>query len=136
MTVAHGNYTLYTSKKLTLGEDPLRPDANPDQLYNKVIKSKKSIGQLIMDQSYFAGPGNIYRAEILFLAGVYPTTLGTNLDKVTFDRIWNVSVQLLRRGYDTGSILTVDARLIRRWLRKENGGISIIKVVVEGVGVK
>jgi hypothetical protein len=111
MTVAHGNYTLYTSKKLTLGEDPLRPDANPDQLYNKVIKSKKSIGQLIMDQSYFAGPGNIYRAEILFLAGVYPTTLGINLDKVTFDKIWNVSVQLLRRGYDTGSILTVDAKI-------------------------
>lgn len=111
MTVAHGNYTLYTSKKSTLGEDPLRSDASPDRLYNKVVKSKKSIGQLIMDQSYFAGPGNIYRAEILFLAGVYPTTLGVNLDKVTFDRIWNVTVQLLRRGYDTGSILTVDAKL-------------------------
>ncbi len=111
MTVAHGNYTLYTSKKSTLGEDPLRVDACPDRLYNKVIKSKKSIGQLIMDQTYFAGPGNIYRAEILFLAGVYPTTLGVNLDKVTFDKIWNVSVQLLRRGYDTGSILTVDAKI-------------------------
>ena len=111
MTVALGNYTLYTSKKSTLGEDPLRSDANPDRLYNKIAKSKKSIGQLIMDQSYFAGPGNIYRAEILFLAGVYPTTLGVNLDKVTFDKIWNVTVQLLRRGYDTGSILTVDAKI-------------------------
>eukprot|EP00984_Skeletonema_dohrnii_P013651 scaffold5664_cov94-Skeletonema_dohrnii-CCMP3373.AAC.7 len=111
MTVAHGDYSLYTSKKAALGEDPLRPDANPNQLFGKVIKSKKSIGQIIMDQSFFAGPGNIYRAEILFLAGVYPTTTGNNLDRQTFDKIWDVSVQLLRRGYDTGSILSVDATL-------------------------
>eukprot|EP00574_Skeletonema_japonicum_P000929 CAMPEP_0201741580 /NCGR_PEP_ID=MMETSP0593-20130828/46887_1 /ASSEMBLY_ACC=CAM_ASM_000672 /TAXON_ID=267983 /ORGANISM="Skeletonema japonicum, Strain CCMP2506" /LENGTH=457 /DNA_ID=CAMNT_0048235919 /DNA_START=26 /DNA_END=1396 /DNA_ORIENTATION=- len=111
MTVAQGDYSLYTSKKATLGEDPLRSDANPDQLFTKVSKSKKSIGQLIMDQSFFAGPGNIYRAEILFLAGVYPTTTGKNLDRPTFDKIWNASVQLLRRGYDTGSILTVDEKL-------------------------
>ena len=111
MTVAHGDYSIYTSKKAALGEDPLRPDANPDQLFGRVIKSKKSIGQIIMDQSFFSGPGNIYRAEILFLAGVYPTTTGNNLDRQTFDKIWDVSVQLLRRGYDTGSILTVDATL-------------------------
>ncbi|KAL7493205.1 hypothetical protein ACHAWT_002407 [Skeletonema menzelii] len=111
MTVTHGDYTLYTSKKATLGEDPLRSDANPNHLFTKIIKSKKSIGQLLMDQSFFAGPGNIYRAEILFLAGVYPTTIGNTLDRSTFDKIWNVSVQLLRRGYDTGSILTVDGTL-------------------------
>lgn len=50
-------------------------------------------------------------AEILFLAGVYPTTLGTAIDRATFNRIWNVTVKLLRRGYDTGSILTVDASI-------------------------
>jgi formamidopyrimidine-DNA glycosylase len=72
MTVQHGDLPLYSAKKAALGEDPLRSDANPSLLYEKVIKSKKSIGQLIMDQSYFSGPGNIDRAEILFLAGVYP----------------------------------------------------------------
>jgi len=109
MTVAHGNHSLFSSKKAALGQDPLRTDADPELLYNKIAKSKKSIGKIIMDQSYFAGPGNIYRAEILFLAGVYPTTLGTALDRSSFDRIWNVSVNLLRKGYDTGSILTVDS---------------------------
>jgi formamidopyrimidine-DNA glycosylase len=111
MTVQHGDLSLYSTKKAALGEDPLRSDANPSLLYEKIIKSKKSIGQLIMDQSYFSGPGNIYRAEILFLAGVYPTTSGINLDRASFDRIWDASVKLLRRGYDTGSILTVDAEL-------------------------
>ena len=108
MTVAHGNHTLYTSKQSSRGQDPLRSDANPETLYAKISKSKRSIGSLLMDQSCFAGPGNIYRAKILFLAGVYPTILGNALGRASFDRIWDVSVKLLRRGYDTGSILTVD----------------------------
>lgn len=108
MTVQHGDMALYTTKKAALGQDPLRPDADPDALWAKVKKSKKSIGQIIMDQSFFAGPGNIYRAEILFLAGIYPTSPGMALDRASFDRVWEVSVSLLRRGYDTGSILTVD----------------------------
>ena len=108
MTVQHGDLSLYSTKKASLGEDPLRSDANPNLLYDKIIKSKKSIGALIMDQSYFSGPGNIYRAEILFLAGVYPTVPGVELDRGSFDRIWDASVKLLRRGYDSGSILTVD----------------------------
>ena len=111
MTVQSGTSSLYWDKKAALGADPLRSDADVDLLYDKVSKSKKSIAQLIMDQSYFTGPGNIYRAEILFLGGVYPTTKGVDLDRATFDRIWDVTVKLLRRGYDTGSILTVDADL-------------------------
>lgn len=109
MTVQHGGTDLYAAKKAGLGEDPLRADADPDLLYGKVVRSKKSIGQLLMDQAYFAGPGNIYRAEILFLAGVHPTTPGAALDRPSFDRVWSATVSLLRRGYDTGSILTVDA---------------------------
>jgi len=111
MTVQSGTPSLYWDKKAALGADPLRSDADVDLLYDKVSKSKKSIAQLIMDQSYFTGPGNIYRAEILFMAGVYPTTKGVDLNRATFDRIWDVTVKLLRRGYDTGSILTVDADL-------------------------
>ena len=111
MTVTHGPTSLYTNKKELLGEDPLRNDANPNKLYARVSQSKKSIGALIMDQSYFAGPGNIYRAEILFVAGVYPTVPGNLLDRDTFDKVWDASVKLLQRGYDTGSILTVDATI-------------------------
>jgi endonuclease-8 len=51
-----------------LGPDPLREDADRDLLWAVMQKSKKSIGQLLMDQSAVAGIGNIYRAEILFKA--------------------------------------------------------------------
>jgi formamidopyrimidine-DNA glycosylase len=108
MTVQHGGLELYQEKKAKLGEDPLRKDADPEALWARVNKSKKSIGALIMDQTFFAGPGNIYRAEILFKAGVHPDKRGLELERPEFDRIWYHTVALLERGYETGSILTVD----------------------------
>ena len=63
MTVAHGTHSLFSTKKSALGQDPLRYDANPNIFYTKIAKSKMSIGELLMDQSYFAGRGNIFHAE-------------------------------------------------------------------------
>jgi formamidopyrimidine-DNA glycosylase len=109
MTVNWSNgMNLYQEKRTKLGQDPLRNDADPESLWTKVSASKKSIGALIMDQSYFTGPGNIYRAEILFKAGVHPDVPGNELERTQFDEIWKHTCQLLQRGYETGSILTVD----------------------------
>lgn len=108
MTVNHGGMELYTGKRSKLGQDPLRDDADVELLWTRVKKSKKSIGALIMDQSFFTGPGNIYRAEILFKSGIHPDTPGLALERQEFDLIWKHTVALLQRGYQTGSILTVD----------------------------
>ena len=116
MTVQHGiGSDLFESKRRALGEDPLRPDAQPLRLWEKVAKSRKGIGALLMDQSFFAGPGNIYRAEILFKAGVHPSIPGQDLTRNQFDAVWAHTVALLRRGYETGSILTVDPLEAERW---------------------
>lgn len=108
MTVQLGDEDFYNKKRSTLGQDPLRDDADADLLFEKVRVSKKKIGELVMDQSFFCGPGNIYRAEILFKAGVHPNIPGLELSRECFDRIWHHTVELLRRGYECGSILTVD----------------------------
>lgn len=98
----------YATKAAALGEDPLREGANPEAVWNKVSSSKKPIGLLLMDQSVIAGVGNIYRAEILFKASIHPEQPGNTLPREAFDSIWAHSVALLRRGFETGSILTVD----------------------------
>ena len=108
MTVQHGGMDLYAAKRAKLGEDPLRKDADPEKLWELVQKSNKSIGALIMDQSYFTGPGNIYRAEILFKAGVHPDRPGKSISESEFKLVWHHTVSLLQRGFETGSILTVD----------------------------
>jgi formamidopyrimidine-DNA glycosylase len=108
MTVDIGDCTLFQTKRAKLGEDPLREDADADRLWEKFTKSRKSVGLALMDQAMFAGVGNIYRAEILYKSGVHPEQPCTDLSRSDFDEVWRHSVELLQRGFVTGSILTVD----------------------------
>ncbi|EOD14820.1 putative formamidopyrimidine-DNA glycosylase [Emiliania huxleyi CCMP1516] len=124
MTVQHGGVEMFEKKRAELGEDPIRADADAEALWERVSRSKKTIGLLLMDQGFFAGVGNIYRAEILFVASVHPNTPGKALSRAEFDRVWAASVKLMRRGYEEGSILTVDKAEalalgrpgLRRWI--------------------
>ena len=108
MTVDLVDESVYFAKKETLGQDPLREDACPDTLWAKFSKSRKSVGLALMDQNMFAGVGNIYRAEILYKAGVHPDERCENVARETFDSIWFHTVELMQRGFVNGSILTVD----------------------------
>jgi len=94
--------------KLTarIGPDVLRSDANPDLAFKRISKSKSSIGSLIMNQSVMAGIGNIYRTEILWRQAVHPETPGKNIDRQTFDRIWNDAKALLTLGVEHNAIIT------------------------------
>ncbi|KAH8048193.1 hypothetical protein JL720_15906 [Aureococcus anophagefferens] len=112
MTVAHGTRDgLYAEKRRKLGEDPLRDDADPERLWGKVAASKKSIGALVMDQSCFTGPGNIYRAEILFKAGVHPDRPGNSLSRDECDPA-SATGMLFQRDAEknSGHALSRDAR--------------------------
>lgn len=90
-----------------IGEDPIRDDANPRQVWAKVQRSKRSIGSLLMDQKLFAGVGNIYRAEVLFRHQQSPFTLGNAIDRSVFFAMWEDLVVLMRQGVVDGEINTV-----------------------------
>ncbi|EDQ86011.1 uncharacterized protein MONBRDRAFT_28647 [Monosiga brevicollis MX1] len=110
MTVRLLDLAGYKAKARELGEDPLRSDAQPSVLWPRVKASRKSIGALLMDQ----GVGNIYRAEILFKSGVHPEIPAALLEEEQFETIWRHAVLLLQRGFEVGSILTVDPEEARR----------------------
>lgn len=90
-----------------IGEDPIRDDANPRQVWAKVQRSKRSIGSLLMDQKLFAGVGNIYRAEVLFRHQQSPFTPGNAIDRNVFFAMWEDLVVLMRQGVVDGEINTV-----------------------------
>ena len=100
------NIEEFTKLTARIGPDVLRSDANPDLAFKKIAKSKSSIGSLIMNQSVMAGIGNIYRTEILWRQAVHPETLGKNIDRQTFDRIWNDAKALLTLGVKHNAIIT------------------------------
>lgn len=90
-----------------LGPDPIHEGADPEKAWDRIRKSKKTIGGLLMDQSTIAGIGNVYRAELLFLSNLSPFIPGSQVSKEKFDNIWKDSVRLLRLGAEDGKIKTV-----------------------------
>lgn len=58
-----------------LGPDLLGPDWDPAEAVRRLRREPdRAIGEALLDQSNLAGIGNLYRAEVLFLRGVHPTT--------------------------------------------------------------
>ena len=98
----------YEATRAKSGEDPIRADADPEALWPRVSRSRRSIGSQLMDQKLFAGVGNIYRAETLFRLGISPFLPGNRLSRPQFDSIWLDLVGLMAEGVRTGRIDTVD----------------------------
>ena len=90
-----------------LGPDPLRPDAAPESAWQRIRRSHRPIGDLLMDQNVVAGVGNVYRAEVLFRHGIHPLRPGDTVRVGQFRAIWSDLVELMAEGVRTGRIDTV-----------------------------
>lgn len=88
-----------------LGPDPLNGDG-PGRFVENVKKSRKTIGELLMDQSVAAGIGNIYRAELLFRARLNPFTSGKEVEESTLRSIWKDAGVLMKAGMVDRRIVT------------------------------
>lgn len=122
-----------------LGPDPVTdvgptagPTAGPkaeQRFVDAVARRKVPIGQLLMDQSIVAGIGNVYRAEMLFRAGLNPYTPGSLVPIDTVRALWRDWCELLPIGIREGRMLTrlgadaplEDTRAERYWVYKREG---------------
>ena len=96
----------YDAIRERLGEDPLRTDADPDVVWNRIKHSRSTIGSVMMNQSIMAGVGNVYRAEILFLLSINPERPANEISRDEFDRMWELTVELLHLGLKHNRIIT------------------------------
>jgi endonuclease-8 len=90
-----------------LGADPLRDDADPDTAYRRISRSRRSLADLLLDQSILAGPGLVYVSEALFRAGLAPTTPGRALSPAAWQELWRDLCALMKEGLASGRIDTV-----------------------------
>lgn len=75
-----------------LGPDPLAPGKTAEgkaTFIANVRRRRRTIGELLMDQSVIAGVGNIYRAESLFRAGISPRRQGANISAQRLGKLWD-----------------------------------------------
>lgn len=94
-----------------LGPDPLKPDADPELGWTKLHRSRRSLAELLMDQSVVAGVGNVYRSEVLFRNRLSPFTPGVDVKRRSWQAIWTDLVALMPIGVITGTIVTVEEQV-------------------------
>jgi len=90
-----------------LGPDPLRPGADPEPAWQRISRTSRPIGELLMDQEVIAGIGNVYRAELLFRHRLHPLRPGRTLRRSQFRALWDDLVELIADGVRVGRIDTV-----------------------------
>lgn len=98
------------------GPDPLGDDPVVDvnRFVSKVQRSKTAIGLLLMNQQVISGIGNVYRAELLFRAGISPHRAGADLTEAQVVGIWEDAVRLMKVGVKKGVMVTRDEFLTGR----------------------
>ena len=69
--------------------------------WERITKSRKTIGALLMDQSVIAGVGNVYRSELLFRHHIDPYRLGRDVSEAEFADAWTDLVALMKVGVRT-----------------------------------
>jgi len=118
-----------------LGPDPQHDtDGSGEERFVRAVAKKPTpIGLLLMDQSVVSGIGNVYRAELLFRAGLNPHTPGKLIPEESVRALWHDWVHLLAIGIKTGMMLTRDPEVVdgihekftrasdRYWVYKREG---------------
>jgi endonuclease-8 len=100
-----------------LGPDPLRADPSGSEglrFVSKVKASSAPVGSLLMNQAVISGIGNVYRAELLFRAGISPHKPGNKVPDQELLAIWDDAMKLMKIGVKTGFMLTREGFLKAR----------------------
>lgn len=81
-----------------LGPEPLGEMFTPNWLDTALHEHRRQIKPLLLDQSFVAGLGNIYTDEALFLAGIHPNRLSTDVTSAEAVKLHHAIQTVLREG--------------------------------------
>ena len=95
--------TIFKCKHLKLiGPEPLTKEFNLSYIIKYFIYKKILIKNLLMDQKFVAGLGNIYCNEILFLCKINPRRIGKTIKKLELSNIIKFTKKILRTSITYG----------------------------------
>jgi len=89
-----------TKEILKLGYEPFSPEVTEDMLFQFFKSRRGKIKQLLMDQSFICGIGNIYSDEILFYAGIHPERISNSLTFEEVCTLYNGIVKVLSEAIE------------------------------------
>ena len=110
-----GRLRLLSSKALAeleqiraLAPEPLLDEFNEEYLFATLKKSRRSLKQLLLDQTKILGLGNIYASEALFLARISPFKSADTLSRKRALLLFAAIRDVLHEAIEAGSTLRID----------------------------
>jgi endonuclease-8 len=101
-----------------LGPDPLRPEATVQQAVDRLRAARGPVGAAMVDQAVWAGVGNAWRAELLFLARLDPLTPAPSLSERQAAALWELTRRHMALGRDAGQVVSDPTAPDERWVYK------------------
>ena len=93
---------------LALAPEPLSDDFSEDYFLDTLSRSRRSLKQLLLDQTRVLGLGNIYAVEALFLAGINPLKESHRLSRPRARKLYGAIRETLQEAIDAGSTLRIN----------------------------
>jgi endonuclease-8 len=124
-----------------LGPDVLGADWDEEEVLKRLeARTGERIGDVLIDQTVMAGPGNVYKSEICFLSGVHPFELVEDVARVP--AMVKLTKRLMEANRTTGrQVTTGDVRRGRgQWVYGRGGRpcrrcrTPIVRAESSGVG--
>jgi formamidopyrimidine-DNA glycosylase len=92
----------------TLAPEPFSEDFSISYFLETLSKSRRSLKQLLLDQTKILGLGNIYASEALFLARISPLKSADSLSKARAVKLHQAIRDVLDEAIAAGSTLRID----------------------------
>ena len=93
-----------------LGPDPTTEDFDFKKFQERLVGKKGKIKTVLMDQTVFAGIGNIYSDEILWLSGIHPLKPASTLSPEELRKIFDSTKKILRKAIEARGTSDSDYR--------------------------
>jgi formamidopyrimidine-DNA glycosylase len=91
-----------------LAPEPFSEDFTPRYLRETFLKSKKTLKELLLDQTKVCGLGNIYASECMYLARVNPQVSANKLSVQKTNLLFEKIREVLAESIAHGSTMNVD----------------------------
>ena len=95
---------------VALAPEPLSDEFTENYFYQTLKRSRRSLKQLLLDQTRILGLGNIYAVEALFLAGIHPLKQSATISKARAHKLYEAIRETLQLAIDAGSTLQINLR--------------------------
>jgi formamidopyrimidine-DNA glycosylase len=107
------NSTDLADSQVNLGKDIFDPEFTPKYLFSQLQTSSRPVKVILLDQNKFAGIGNIYANDALFLAKVHPQAKSNKITPSQAKLIHKFLINIMHQSVLAGGSTAKDNTYVR-----------------------